>query len=112
MNWIPLTTLEQLTSIKDLSAAKPQIILKHSTRCSISVMALARLERATNVPTADFYLLDLLSYRNISNAIASEFKVSHESPQILLIKNGDCVYDESHSGISMDEIEEQVLQAN
>jgi len=35
--------------------------------------------------------------------------VSHESPQVLLIKNGNCVYDESHGGIQMEEIEEQAL---
>jgi len=110
MNWIPLTQLEQLTSIKELSATKPQVIFKHSTRCSISSMALTRLERAITAPPADFYYLDLIAYRNISNAIAEEFDVYHESPQILLIKNGECTYDESHSGISMDELTEQVLQ--
>ena len=108
MNWIPLTQLEQLSSIKELSATKPQIIFKHSTRCSISSMALTRLERATEIPTADFYYLDLIAYRTVSNAIAEEFNVYHESPQVLLIKNGECIYDESHSGISMDEIAEQV----
>jgi bacillithiol system protein YtxJ len=57
----------------------------------------------------DFYFLDLIQHRNISNKIAQEFSVFHESPQVLLIKNGECVYDESHSGISMDEIADQVL---
>ena len=112
MNWIKLTTLDQLEEIKEKSKATPQIIFKHSTRCSISSMALNRLERAETLPAADFYYLDLIAHRNISNTIADEFAVHHESPQILLIKNGECLYDESHSGISMDELIEQVNQLN
>jgi bacillithiol system protein YtxJ len=112
MNWITLNSLEQLELIKEKSTTTPQIIFKHSTRCSISSMALSRLERADTVPAADFYYLDLIANRNISNSIAEIFDVYHQSPQILLIKNGECIYDESHSGISMDEISDQVSQLN
>jgi len=108
MNWIPLTELDQLDQIKKQSFDSPQVIFKHSTRCSISSMALNRLERETAPSTADFYYLDLIKYRSISNAIAEQFDVYHESPQILVIKNGECIYDESHQGISMFEIAEQV----
>ena len=108
MNWIPLNTLEQLESIKEKSQATPQLIFKHSTRCSISTMALNRFERATTKPEIDFYFLDLIANRQISNAVAEQFKVHHESPQILLIKNGECIYDESHNGILMDELIEQL----
>ena len=107
MNWIELTSEAQLSDVKNLSATKPQLIFKHSTRCSISGMAKGRLERSTAPEGIDFYYLDLIKHRNISQKIAAEFDVSHESPQVLLIKNGECVYDESHSGISMDEIVEQ-----
>ena len=110
MNWIPLTDLNQLETIKDLSFTTPQVILKHSTTCSISKMALARMERSEAPDSIQFYYLDLLNYRPISNAIAEKFNVYHESPQILLIKNGECVYDESHYGIMMDELLEQVAQ--
>ncbi len=73
-------------------------------------MALARLER-TEAPTSiQFYYLDLLNYRTISNAIAEKFSVYHESPQILLIKNGECIFDESHGGIQMEEIVEQAMR--
>ena len=104
MNWILLTTEIQLQLIIEHSTAKPQVIFKHSTRCAISSMAKNRLER--NYPPADidFYFLDIINHRNISNKIASEFQVYHESPQVLLINKGACVYDESHSGIHMDEI--------
>lgn len=104
MNWIALTTENQISEIKESSVTKPVVIFKHSTRCSISAMAKARLERATAPETVAFYYLDLIKFRDISNRIAADFNVEHESPQILLIRNGECVYDESHSGITMDDI--------
>ena len=104
MNWIPLTTESQLSEIKESSVTKPVVIFKHSTRCSISAVAKSRLERAAAPETISFYYLDLIKFRDISNRIATDFNIPHESPQILLIRNGECVYDESHSGISMDEI--------
>jgi len=107
MNWIVLDTLAQLQTIAEKSFATPQVIFKHSTTCSISSMALNRLERAETPANVDFYYLDLLKLRPISAAIAEKFQVHHESPQVLVIKNGECVYDESHYGISMDEIAEQ-----
>jgi len=111
MNWINLTQEEQLKQIKVNSKNKPQVIFKHSTRCSISSMAKNRLEKSTQPDEIDFYFLDLIKYRPISNKIAEIFKVYHESPQILLIKNDECVYDESHSGIDMGEIIEQAMAA-
>jgi bacillithiol system protein YtxJ len=110
MNWINLTDETQLDAIKELSAKKPMVIFKHSKTCSISNMAKSRLEREQQ-PDVDFYFLDLLAYRNLSNKIADVFDVHHESPQVLLIKNGVCVYDESHNGIAMDEIAEQATSA-
>ena len=108
MHWIHLTDIATIDQIIKDSFDKPQVIFKHSTRCSISSMALNRLEREEAPANANFYYLDLLSYRNISNAIANQFNVYHESPQILIIRNGECTYDESHQGINMSEIAEQV----
>ncbi len=108
MHWIPLTHLDQLDKINSLSHQKAQVIFKHSTRCSISSMALNRLERENTPNSTDFYLLDLIQYRALSNEVADRFGVHHESPQVLVIKKGECVYDESHQGITMAEIEEQV----
>jgi bacillithiol system protein YtxJ len=107
MNWITLDSIEQLDQIAKASNTKPQLIFKHSTTCSISKMAFSRFERAEAPETIDFYYLDLLNFRNISNAIAEKFQVNHESPQVILIKNEACVYDESHYGIMMDEVVEQ-----
>lgn len=111
MNWIEINDESQLSDVKNLSLAKPQLIFKHSTRCPVSSMAKTRLERGTTPDNIDFYYLDLIKYRPISQLVAEKFDVSHESPQILLIKNGSCIYDESHSGINMDDIIEQAAIA-
>ena len=107
MNWINLNDLNQLVTIKEASFNKPQVIFKHSTTCSISKMAFSRFERSEAPDSIDFYYLDLLNYRNISAAVADTFQVHHESPQVVLIKNGECIYDESHYGIMMDDLIEQ-----
>ncbi len=103
MNWIKLEQESQLEQIVELSHTKPQAIFKHSTRCSISTVAKNRLDNSS-VDAVDFYYLDLLAFRNISSSIAEKFNVYHESPQIILIKNGECIYDESHSGINIQDI--------
>lgn len=107
MNWQPLTEESQLDKIIADSSTQPIVIFKHSTRCSISTMAKGRLERSVQPEGITFYYLDLLAYRPISNKVAEVFQVHHESPQILLISKGNCVYEESHNGIDMDEIAEQ-----
>lgn len=109
MNWINLTSEDQLHEIKNKSSHKPQVIFKHSTRCSISSVAKNRLDRSIVPEGIDFYYLDLIRHRNVSNRISQEFNVYHESPQVLVIKNGESVYDESHSGINMPEIAEHAL---
>jgi bacillithiol system protein YtxJ len=107
MDWKILNDTAQLEEIKKRSFEKTQVIFKHSTRCSISSVAKSRLEKAQAPENIDFYYLDLISYRNISNEVAEKFDVFHESPQVLVIRNGECVYDESHMSISMNEIAEQ-----
>ena len=107
MQWIPLSSEAQLQEIITKSQTKPQVIFKHSTRCSISAVALQRLQKATQPEGLDFYFLDLLAHRPISAKVAEIFKVHHESPQVLIIKGGECVFDESHLAISMNEIVEQ-----
>ena len=107
MNWKIITNENQLEEIREKSAERPQIIFKHSTRCSISSVAKSRLERSSDPEGMDFYYLDLIRYRSISNKISELFDVHHESPQILLIKNGECIYDESHLSISIDEVKQQ-----
>jgi bacillithiol system protein YtxJ len=108
MNWNQLIEVEQLETIKEESYNYPVLILKHSTTCSISGTALNRLERnwkQEKVGELKPYYLDLLRYRPISNEIANLFKVEHQSPQVLIIQNGECVYNASHFDISFAELE-------
>jgi bacillithiol system protein YtxJ len=110
MNWIDLVAEAQLSDLVALSHTQPVVIFKHSTRCSISVAAKSRLERSWDFQAdeiAAFYL-DLLNYRDISNKIAADFSVYHESPQLLLIQKGECTYAESHSAIRVDDLREQL----
>lgn len=106
MNWKQLNTLNQLDEIVEKSALEPVVIFKHSTSCSISKMALSRLERSWNAAEtpSDAYYLDLIAHRNISNSIAQKFDVVHESPQLIVIHKGKAIYDTSHMGISYTEL--------
>lgn len=108
-----LETPKEIDLIKEKSLVKPQVIFKHSTRCSISSMALSRIDKKEIASlNADFYLLNIIRNRQISNLIEKDFKVIHESPQLLIIKNGICVYNESHSGIRFSEVESQLNELN
>jgi bacillithiol system protein YtxJ len=108
ISWNNITTVAQLDAIAERSNTVACLILKHSTTCSISSMAKTRLERHWDFDAADIepYYLDLLSFRPISAAIAERFEVHHESPQVLLIRNGECIYDASHLDISVKELRE------
>lgn len=103
MTWTPLTSLHDIEALIERSHAVPCLILKHSTTCPISSMAKNRLERQWNLPedAVEAYYLDLLRHRDISNYIAAEFGVRHESPQALLIEAGKCVRDDSHLDIDV-----------
>lgn len=103
MNWILLESAEQLNGIKQKEGYS--IIFKHSTRCSISLMAKRRFELDwNNLPeNVTLYFLDLIKYRDISSQVAQDFHVYHQSPQLLLIKDGECILDQSHGGISLEE---------
>lgn len=102
MNWTQLTDIAQLDEIVEQSFQQPMLIFKHSTRCSISTMAKSRVERQWDFSEERIkpYYLDLIAYRNISNEVATRFGIDHQSPQVLLIKDGVCVYNASHNSIS------------
>jgi bacillithiol system protein YtxJ len=108
MNWIPLTKEEQIAELMEQSKQVPCLVFKHSTRCSISSIAKHRLEDDWSFSPEEMapYYLDLISYRTLSSKIAEDFQVHHESPQVLLIVDGECVYDASHLDISVAELKE------
>ena len=103
MSWISLQSADQVNEIKQKQGYS--LIFKHSTRCSISMMAKRRFELEWDELPTDMplYFLDLIKYRNLSGEVAQIFQVHHESPQLLLIKDGECVLDQSHGAISVEE---------
>ena len=109
MTWKDLTQSDQLQEILSASKRKPQLIFKHSTRCAISSMAKNRLEREWNLENIDVWYLDLLAHRNISNQIASQLDVHHESPQAILLRDGVVIHQSSHNSISASEIKRSFL---
>lgn len=101
MKWFPLQSVNDIEAVIDRSRVVPCLIFKHSTRCSISTMAKSRLEMSWDAEANDIeaYYLDLIAHRDVSNYIAGEFGVDHQSPQALLIENGKCTYNASHLNI-------------
>ena len=107
MTWIPLQSEAQLDTIIADSAIKPQLIFKHSTRCSISSMALRNFQAQWDINNdcADLYYLDLIAFRDVSNEIANLTGVHHQSPQAIVLKDKQVKYHESHSHIDAVEIQ-------
>lgn len=103
-----LDKIEQFDEIDEISQTKPVVLFKHSTRCSISRMALKQFDAEFNYPEEkiDWYLLDLLDHRDLSNEIASRYNVVHQSPQIVVIRNGKAIFNESHDSISAEDLKQ------
>jgi len=109
INWNELTDLVQLDEIIAISNEKAVAIFKHSTRCSVSRMALKQFEKEfNNTDKVTPYFLDLIAHRDISNEIANRFGVTHQSPQLILIKDGKAIYNVSHSDIDAESLNAKV----
>ncbi len=105
ISWVHLEDLGQLKDIVVESENKPVLIFKHSTRCSVSRMALRQFENEfLDQSKITPYFLDLLEHRDVSNAIAEQFGVLHQSPQVILLRNGKVLYDASHSSIDAEDL--------
>ncbi len=102
--WKPLTSEEELAEAVKRSFEKKVVLFKHSTRCIISRTVLKNFERSVeaSMPDAEFYFLDLLQFRNISNKIADDFGIMHQSPQLIVLENGIATADASHDRISVE----------
>ena len=107
MKWTPLQSEDQIQALHQQSFEHPVLVFKHSTRCSISATALSRFERnyTQAQPTNSIipYYLDLIRFRPLSNRLAAEYEVEHQSPQVLVISEGRVVYTASHFDISATE---------
>ena len=110
VNWIPLTTIDQLENLKSLSQQEPILIFKHSTRCGISRMVLKQFEKQIDASMSNLKLvyLDLLNHRDISNEIAAIFDVIHQSPQLLVISKEKVIEHASHYDITSIELNKYI----
>lgn len=110
MDWKHLNSTADLKQAIELSNEQPVALFKHSTRCSVSMMAKRGLEQFWDLPIVAYHL-DLIAHRDISNQIANTFGVKHESPQIIVIRNGKPIYHASHGKIDVDDLRPFVEQA-
>ena len=107
--WDDLNHISQLEEVDDTSKKPPVLLFKHSTYCSISAITLSRFERVYGFEAAfEPSCLDVIAHRDVSNEIAQKYGVRHESPQVLLIKNGKSIFDSSHIGNGYDELNAEV----
>jgi len=102
VNWIPLNSLEQIKTIKELSKSETILVFKHSTRCGISGMVIKRFENLfdSSMNNIKIYYLDLLNFRAISDEVGYSFQAQHQSPQLLIIRNEVAVLNVSHYDIT------------
>jgi bacillithiol system protein YtxJ len=105
MKWIEIKSLSELETALTASHTNPVAIFKHSTRCSVSFMAKKTIERFWDLDI-DAYYLDLIAHRDISSAIAENLSIEHQSPQMILIKEGKAIYNASHGSIDVDSMGE------
>ena len=102
LSWTPLISVEEINTIKEISKNQSILIFKHSTRCGISRMIIKQFESLFNEENKQLkvYYLDLLNFREVSSKLSEVFQVIHQSPQLLVIKNGISIYNESHYEIT------------
>jgi bacillithiol system protein YtxJ len=111
MHWIHLTAEDQLQKIIVKSQEKPQVIFKYSSCCHFSEIVFQRLQKNGCPGEIDFHFLDLTNYNPISERVSEIFGIPHQSPQILVINEGHCVFHESHPEISLAGILQHVTVA-
>ena len=104
--WFKLSSIEQIAEIEEESKSVPVVIFKHSTRCGISRMVLRQFENNYDIDSKQMklYYLDLLSFRDVSDEIGYKFQVLHQSPQVIVVKNGNAVHHDSHHGIRAEQL--------
>ncbi len=106
VGWKELTDTRQLDELMERSHEVPVAIFKHSIRCGISAMVKAQLEADwdLNAEEVEMYYLDLIRFRDVSNLIVEKLGVWHQSPQLILIRNGEATYHASHQSIRVSKL--------
>ena len=108
--WKEITSVQQFNEILNAPSDKAKLFFKHSTRCSISSMALKGFEREWNVSNEEFelFFVDLIAHRDVSNAISETSHVVHQSPQVVVWRNNEVIYDASHHHIDAQKIQQSL----
>lgn len=101
--WKEIVSEDDLQKAVNNSFDKKVVIFKHSTRCFISKMVLKKFEKEVmnSDKVAEYYFLDLIAHRDLSNKIADDFEVVHQSPQMIILENGKVLNNASHQSISV-----------
>ena len=102
--WKKICNDDDLNEAIQKSFHQKTVIFKHSTRCFISKTVLSNFEKEVknSDKKAGFYFLDILAYRDLSNKIAEQFLIRHESPQIIILENGSVINHASHQSITLE----------
>lgn len=109
LNWQSIESVEDLQKAWESTEVRSGIFFKHSTRCSISKMALQRFENNWGEDTeANLFFIDLLNHRDVSNSLAEISGIQHESPQVIVVKNQQPTFSTSHNGIDATTIKNEI----
>jgi bacillithiol system protein YtxJ len=114
MKWDSITSMQQVDTLLEESKQKLILFFKHSTRCSISAQALAKIERQWTEEWNKFAklaYLDILKYREVSNYVSQKLNVEHQSPQLLVVKEGVCIFNSSHNAINLHDVSDQIKKS-
>ena len=109
LSWEEITSIAELEKALSESSETPALFFKHSTRCSISSMALNRFENDWDESKkCNIYFIDLIAHRDVSNALSDQTNIQHQSPQVIVVDNGLVIYNASHSSIDANEIQSKL----
>ena len=99
-HFTPITDSASLDALFESSAERPVILFKHDPYCPISARAYREMEQ---VP-GDIALVDVEHDKTIASAVAKRTGVRHESPQVIVVKDGQPVWSASHFNIKADAV--------
>lgn len=99
--------IEEFDRLLAASGERPLLLFKYSATCGTSAQALDELFAHLNERPADvtYAIVTVQTHRDVSNAIARTLGVRHETPQLLLIRDGDVVWSASHYRVTADAVE-------
>ena len=100
-----LRAIEDQATLDEALGSRRAVLYKHSTRCPVSAYVFEEVRTfAESHPAWKVFLLKVIEQRTLSDVVAAQLAVPHQSPQVFIIKDGHCVWNASHSDIN-----EQVL---